>query len=223
MRNRNTRGFTLIELLVVVGIMGILAGLLGPAIASAQDAARRAACASNLHQIGVAAISFSNDGRGPRGRSGFFPHAEKTSDEDGPDKVGEVFERLVRTGYLGDPRVLQCQASLDVAPALGAGRDLSTFDIDDTNVQSTTEFSFGWVKRQLTTTSTGAPTLLAADRSITSRDGTVAASVINHRGGRNVLFATGGVEWITKEREDPSSTVHEAEIAEMLAELNLAE
>jgi prepilin-type N-terminal cleavage/methylation domain-containing protein len=62
-------GFTLTELLVVIAIVAILAALLLPSLAAAKEAGRRAACLSNLRQIGMAIFSYAqdNDGRIPYG------------------------------------------------------------------------------------------------------------------------------------------------------------
>ena len=61
---RHSQAFTLIELLVVIGIVAILSSMLLPVLARGKLSAQRAACESNLRQLGVAAELYWDDNGG---------------------------------------------------------------------------------------------------------------------------------------------------------------
>jgi len=57
---KGRRGFTLVELLVVIAIIAVLASMIMPALGRAREAARRAVCISNLHNIGLLIVMYAN-------------------------------------------------------------------------------------------------------------------------------------------------------------------
>ena len=71
MNHKKSRGFTLVELLVVIAIIGILIGMLLPAVQAVREAARRIQCANNQRQIALAVLDFESAHQTfPAGRNG---------------------------------------------------------------------------------------------------------------------------------------------------------
>lgn len=78
-------GFTLVEVLVVIAIIGVLVGLLLPAVQMAREASLRAACESNMRQQAQSVVAFSgqHEGRLPCSSAGWaiplLPYIEQQS------------------------------------------------------------------------------------------------------------------------------------------------
>jgi prepilin-type N-terminal cleavage/methylation domain-containing protein/prepilin-type processing-associated H-X9-DG protein len=76
------RGFTLVELLVCIAILGVLLGLLLPAVQRIRESASRLSCANNLRQLGLACQNYeSSHGQLPPGYLGPIPNERVYGDD----------------------------------------------------------------------------------------------------------------------------------------------
>jgi len=110
MKSHNRRAFTLVELLVVIGIVAILMAILLPALGRAREAAKRAACASNMHQLGVVITNYAAKYR--RYPTAYAEHVGQFIDRPSYDVLisyGWKWDfRVVLAGEMKNAGILQC-------------------------------------------------------------------------------------------------------------------
>lgn len=115
--HRQVAAFTLIEFLVVIGIIAILAAMLLPALSQGKQRAYRAACLSNIKQVGIAFQSFANEHQGK------FPMQVSTNDAGLMEMIpiwnararaapNQVYPLASLSNELINPKVLICPAAL---------------------------------------------------------------------------------------------------------------
>ena len=106
-RSCSRRAFTLIELLVVIAIIALLVSILLPSLAGAREAAKTTVCGSNVRQLSISALSYSNDQKGYF-CSGNFDNRKK-SGYGAIDTVGWIADQVI--GGYGNPGKLLCPSS----------------------------------------------------------------------------------------------------------------
>ncbi|MBA3481672.1 MAG: DUF1559 domain-containing protein [Pirellulales bacterium] len=127
--SRARGGFSLIELLAVIVIIGLLTGLLLPAVQNARESARRSDCANRLRQIAVAALNYES-------AQGHLPSGSVAKEFAAEPRTPHTFYRWSALAqalpYMEQAAAL---ASLDLEVPL-YGRDFSVFDQNRTGIRA---------------------------------------------------------------------------------------
>lgn len=100
MTSKQRRAFTLIELLVVIAIIAILAAILFPVFSRARENARRASCQSNMKQIALGCIMYTQDYDGA-----LFPYKYQNSTNNNGSEMDMV------QPYIKSAQVFRCPSS----------------------------------------------------------------------------------------------------------------
>lgn len=189
-------GFTLIELLVVIAIIAILASILFPVFARARENARRASCQSNLKQIGLGLMQYTQD------YDEKFPLRQGTGAGENPNSFATVTQPYVKS-----TQIFMCPSggqAVNSTTTDGLWR-VGPSEASPYNFATVSQGHYGF-NNQLAGESLAKPTsastqVMTAESPFYSADELKFITASNrHFDGAVICFVDGHVKWFKKER-----------------------
>ena len=177
--SRSNKGFTLVELLVVIAIIGILIGMLLPAVQAVREQARRVSCLNKIRNIALACVSYESSNQQ-------FPAAVSNRDE---SYLVRILPMLEQNSLYDTFRADNSPVDLTALNTL-SGNQIDTFICDSTSSVEATASNFS---NEFTSHYAGSagPVTLPSDTSgiFTVADGFAVATNANGLVGLKGLFS----------------------------------
>ena len=206
---RKAAAFTLIELLVVIAIIGILAGMLLPALAKAREKANLAKCTSNMHQWALAINMYCDDW------TDYYPYDGDYNNPPGAlGNTGAWFNVLAP--YIGqqplanlytlgktdeskfptvrNPNVYVCPSGTNKNPTVNIGQAVFYYSLN-VCLHKESDTSVRFRRDRMTSPASSIVFCEEVEDNFPETSGGY-DFVTRHNGGSNFVFGDGHVEWV---------------------------